>query len=110
MWAFGLPARRSTIPQQIEEAPDRAPDARVQEVLTMAEIKIEKKRAVPVWALLLGLILLVLLVWAALTMRDRNQEAPPDVALLERAAVVVVELPAAAAPLTFDTVPHALCA
>ena len=63
----------------------------------MAEIKIERKKGVPIWALVLGLVLLVLLVWAALTMRngDRRQ-APQDVAVLTwsipSAAGVAVEL------------------
>jgi hypothetical protein len=49
----------------------------------MAEIKIERKKGVPMWALLLGLVLLVLLVWAALTMRNDNRsQASQDVAVL----------------------------
>ncbi len=48
----------------------------------MAEIHIEKRRGLPVWAMLLGLILLLLLVWAVLAMRNDNRElAPRDVAL-----------------------------
>ena len=63
----------------------------------MAEIKIERKKGVPMWALLLGLVLLVLLVWAALTMRNDNRaQAPQDVAVLAwslpSAAGVPVEL------------------
>lgn len=38
----------------------------------MAEIRIEKRRGVPLWAMLLGLILLLLLVWAVLAMRSDN--------------------------------------
>ena len=50
----------------------------------MAEIKIEKKKGVPIWALLLGLVLLALLVWAALAMRgDNRRQAPQDQAVLE---------------------------
>ena len=49
----------------------------------MAEIKIERKKGVPMWALLLGLVLLVLLVWAILIMRsDDRGQAPQDVAVL----------------------------
>jgi len=56
----------------------------------MAEIKIEKKKGIPVWAMLLGLILLALLVWAYLTMRgDDRQDVPRDVAVLEWHAPVV---------------------
>jgi uncharacterized membrane protein YdjX (TVP38/TMEM64 family) len=56
----------------------------------MAEIKIEKKKGLPVWALLLGLLVLVLLIWAALTMRNNDRRtAPNDVAALEWSAPVV---------------------
>ena len=49
----------------------------------MAEIKIEKKKGMPMWALLLALVLLVLLVWAALAMRNDDSEGTPqDVAAL----------------------------
>lgn len=48
----------------------------------MAEIRIEKRKGVPVWAMLLGLILLLLLVWAVVAMRNDNRElAPRDVAV-----------------------------
>jgi hypothetical protein len=49
----------------------------------MAEIKIERKKGLPIWALLLALLLLVLLVWAALAMRDDDRDGTPqDVAVL----------------------------
>ena len=49
----------------------------------MAEIKIEKKKGMPMWAWLLALLLLILLVWAALVMRDDDREGvPQDVAVL----------------------------
>ena len=49
----------------------------------MAEIKIEKKKGMPMWALVLALLLLILLVWAALAMRnDDRDETPQDVAVL----------------------------
>ena len=54
----------------------------------MAEIKIEKKKGVPVWALILALVLLVLLVCAALAMRNRRQ-APQNTAVLEWTAPAV---------------------
>lgn len=61
----------------------------------MAEIKIEKKKGIPVWAMLLGLILLALLVWAYLRMRgDDRQDVPRDVAVLEWRAPVVASAPA----------------
>lgn len=67
----------------------------------MAEIKIEKKKGIPVWAWLLGLIVLVLLIWAALTMRkDDRQGTPRDVAALEwQAPVVSITLNEAAPPI-----------
>jgi hypothetical protein len=43
----------------------------------MAEIKIEKKKGIPVWAMLLGLILLALIIWAVVEMGDDDR---PDVA------------------------------
>jgi len=49
----------------------------------MAEIKIEKKKGMPIWALLLALVLLVVLVWAALAMRNNRRQAPQNVAVLE---------------------------
>jgi len=56
----------------------------------MAEIKIERKKGIPVWALLLGLLVLVLLIWAALTMRNNERQGTPrDVAALEWQAPVV---------------------
>jgi hypothetical protein len=62
----------------------------------MAEIKIERKKGVPMWALLLGLVLLVLLVWAALTMRNNNRgQAPQDVAVLVWSVPSAAGLPAA---------------
>jgi len=61
----------------------------------MAEIKIERKKGVPMWALLLGLVLLVLLVWAALTMRSGDrQQAPQDVAALAWSVPSAPGLPA----------------
>ena len=56
----------------------------------MAEIKIQKKKGIPVWAMLLALILLALLIWAFLRMRDNDQvDVPRDVAVLEWRAPVV---------------------
>jgi len=56
----------------------------------VAEIKIQKKKGIPVWAMLLALILLALLIWAFLRMRDNDQpDVPRDVAVLEWHAPVV---------------------
>lgn len=65
----------------------------------MAEIKIQKKKGMPVWAMLLALILLALLVWAYLRARGDDQpEAPRNVAVL------------AWNPLVDFSFPEALCA
>ena len=56
----------------------------------MAEIKIQRKKGIPVWAMLLVLILLVLLIWAFFRMRENDQpDVPRDVAVLEWRAPVV---------------------
>ncbi len=47
----------------------------------MAEIRIEKRRGMPVWAMLLGLILLLLLVWGVMALRSDNQVVRPEVAV-----------------------------
>ena len=70
----------------------------------MAEIKIEKKKGVPMWALLLALVLLVLLVWAALAMRgDNRPEAPQDQAVLEWSVPASLAGPAVPIALTKTT-------
>jgi uncharacterized integral membrane protein len=43
-----------------------------QEVLAMAEIKIERKKGMPVWAILLAIIVLALIVWAVLANRNHT--------------------------------------
>lgn len=58
----------------------------------MAEIKIEKKKGIPVWAMLLGLILLALIIWAVVEMGD-NDERPADVA--GEASAIMLSTPAA---------------
>ncbi len=40
----------------------------------MAEIRVEKKKGVPIWAILLGLILLAVLVWVFLSGRDDGRQ------------------------------------
>ncbi|HEY0510277.1 MAG TPA: hypothetical protein VGH73_00135 [Thermoanaerobaculia bacterium] len=50
----------------------------------MAEIKIERKKGIPVWVILLALIVLALIVWAYVSNRNRNRRTVPDnVAVLE---------------------------
>jgi hypothetical protein len=56
----------------------------------MAEIKVQRKKGIPVWAMLLTLILLAVLIWAFLRMRDNGQtDVPRDVAFLEWRAPIV---------------------
>lgn len=62
----------------------------------MAEIKIEKKKGIPVWAMLLGLILLALVIWAVVEMGD--DERPADVA----GHTSMIELAAPATALAWD--------
>ena len=52
----------------------------------MAEIRVEKKKGVPIWAILLGLILLAVLVWLFLAGRDDARE---NVGSLEWSAPVI---------------------
>ena len=52
----------------------------------MAEIRVEKKKGVPIWAILLGLILLAVLVWVFLSGRDDGRQ---NVGSFERSAPVL---------------------
>lgn len=61
----------------------------------MAEIKIERKKGIPVWALLLALIVLALIVWAFVAKRNRDRHTVPDnVAVLELIAPTHAFVPA----------------
>jgi hypothetical protein len=40
----------------------------------MAEIRVQKKKGIPVWVILLALILIALIVWALASLRDRGGE------------------------------------
>jgi hypothetical protein len=74
----------------------------------MAEIKIERKKGVPIWALLLALVLLVVLVCAALAVRNNNhRQAPQNTAVLQW---TVRTVPAAAIAPTEPTEALARCA
>jgi hypothetical protein len=44
------------------------------EELSMAEIRVQKKKGIPVWVILLALILIALIVWAIASLRDRGGE------------------------------------
>ena len=54
----------------------------------MAEIRVEKKKGIPIWAIVLGLILLAALVWAFLSGRDDGRENQ-NVGSFERSAPVI---------------------
>jgi hypothetical protein len=71
----------------------------------MAEIKIEKKKGIPVWAMLLGLILLALIIWAVVEMGD--DERPADVAGDVSAIELSVPVPAGAEALVLELLPEA---
>jgi len=49
----------------------------------MAEIKIERKRGIPLWVLLLALIVVALLVWAYVSRSHNRRTVPDTVAMLE---------------------------
>jgi amino acid transporter len=59
----------------------------------MAEIRVEKKKGVPVWAILLALIILALIVWAVSSLRSRGRQQDVDhtAALAGLAQVIVLE-------------------
>lgn len=52
----------------------------------MAEIKIERKKGIPVWAILLAIIVLALIVWAFVANRNHNQTVNNNTALLQWSA------------------------
>ena len=58
----------------------------------MAEIKIERKKGIPMWALLLALIVLAALAWAFLANRDTRTDA----AGTDQAHVIELSAPLAA--------------
>lgn len=66
----------------------------------MAEIKIERKRGIPVWAILLALIVVALLVWALVANRNRTPKEINNVAVLALSAPAPVH----------DFVPATRCA
>jgi len=52
----------------------------------MAEIKIERKKGMPVWALLLAIIVLALIVWAFLANRNHTPRTVNNTAVLQWSA------------------------
>jgi hypothetical protein len=68
----------------------------------MAEIKIERKKGMPVWAILLAIIVLALIVWAFVANRNRtNQNINNNTAVLQWSA---------SAPVHVHYVPATRCA
>lgn len=59
----------------------------------MAEIRVERKKGIPVWAILLALIILAVIVWAVTSLRNRGhqQEIDRTAALAGPAQVIVLE-------------------
>ncbi len=49
----------------------------------MAEIKVERKKGIPLWMLLLALIVLALLVWAYVSRSHNRRTVPDTVVMLE---------------------------
>jgi uncharacterized integral membrane protein len=52
----------------------------------MAEIKIERKKGLPVWAILLAIIVLALIVWAFVANRNHTQPVNNNTAVLQWSA------------------------
>jgi len=67
----------------------------------MAEIKIERKKGMPVWAILLAIIVLALIVWALVASRNRTHQNVNNTAVLQWSAP---------APVHFYHVPATRCA
>jgi hypothetical protein len=44
----------------------------------MAEIRVERKKGIPVWAILLALVILALIVWAVSSLRNRGRQGEID--------------------------------
>lgn len=77
----------------------------------MAEIRIEKKKGMPAWGLLLALIVLLVLVWAILAMRShRRPEAPPSVAVAAWSVPSYLEAPVVSTTPAADSSSLPLCA
>jgi uncharacterized integral membrane protein len=52
----------------------------------MAEIKIERKKGMPVWAILLAIIVLALIVWALVANRNHTNQNVNNTAVLQWSA------------------------
>lgn len=59
----------------------------------MAEIKIERKKGIPIWAILLAIVVLALIVWAFVANRNHaNQNVNNNTALLQWSAPAPVHV------------------
>jgi hypothetical protein len=58
----------------------------------MAEIRVERKKGMPVWAIVVALVVLAVIVWAIVSMRNRGHQQDVDhTALVVPAQVLVLE-------------------
>ena len=58
----------------------------------MAEIRVERKKRIPVWAIIVALIVLAVIVWAIASMRNRGHQQEVDhTAFATPAQVLVLE-------------------
>jgi hypothetical protein len=59
----------------------------------MAEIRVERKKGIPVWAILVALVILAIIVWAVTSLRNRGRQGDVDhtAAFAGPAQVIVLE-------------------
>jgi len=58
----------------------------------MAEIRVERKKGMPVWAIVVALVVLAVIIWAIVSMRNRGHQQEVDhTALVAPAQVFVLE-------------------
>jgi hypothetical protein len=68
---------------------------------SMTEIRVERK-GMPVWAILIGLVVLAVILWAVVAMRNRGRQQDVDhTALMAPTHVLVLETHRAGPPLRF---------
>ena len=58
----------------------------------MAEIRVERKKGLPIWAIVVALVVLAVIIWAIVSMRNRGRQQDVDhTALMAPAQVLVLE-------------------
>ncbi|HEY4594042.1 MAG TPA: hypothetical protein VIJ61_16605 [Thermoanaerobaculia bacterium] len=58
----------------------------------MAEIRVERKKGMPVWAIVVALVVLAVIIWAIVSMRNHGRQQEVDhTALVAPAQVFVLE-------------------